>query len=286
MGTDPQSEGHLLRHAKWLWRSLTSNFSFLNIHQRLNRQSWCHLLHLKLMLCILHFEVILAILSWKSGWTFWYRNHQKFWLASTCFRHRLFGICQGSAVDNQAGIRDGGWSHHKVHPTWKRSGTPISICILFQMHTPVAIALTCLNSLTFAHCKHVFVLVGNLQLFVHWTLLYTCFCWGNMVASTLGLALAIGCKCIRALSLCSGCRSPQLSSSTRWKQMDLLDMSEMCRKIPWINAVFRTQEQAHAEVLWAWILFWDRADIDIHKDPVAYIWRLTAWKIALPQVNA
>lgn len=111
-----------------------------------------------------------------------------------------------------------------------------------------------------------------------------------MVASTLGLALAIGCKCIRALSLCSGCLCPQLSSSTRWQQtqqMDLLDMSDISDiwKIPWTNAVFRTQEQAHAEVLWAWILFWDGADIDIHKDPVAYIWRLTARKTASSECN-
>ena len=79
-------------------------------------KSWCHLLHLKLMLCTLHFEVILAILSWKSGWTVWYRNPQRLWLASTCFS---IG-CSESARDRQLTTRQG----FKVHPTWNsRSGT-------------------------------------------------------------------------------------------------------------------------------------------------------------------
>ena len=52
---------------------------------------------------------------------------------------------------------------------------PISICILFQMHTPVAISLTCSSSLTFAHCKHVFAIVGTtfcaLDIVIHLLLL-------------------------------------------------------------------------------------------------------------------
>lgn len=56
---------------------------------------------------------------------------------------------------------------------------PISICIFFQMHTPVAISLTCSNSLTFAHCKDVFAIVG------------TTFCALDIVNYTLAFAEAI-----------------------------------------------------------------------------------------------
>ncbi len=171
------------------------------------------------------------------------------------------------------------------------------------MGTLVAITLTFSNSPTFAHCKHVFAIVGHL------TLLYTCFCWGNMVASTLGLALAIGCKCIRALSLCSGCRSPQLrctgtpalpedSLFSTWNQAAKMktDGSSVALQQIFllVYAVFRTKEQAHTEVLWAWILFWDGSDVNIHKEQVRQVvwssgihfedWLL--WKTGLRRVNA
>lgn len=144
-----------------------------------------------------------------------------------------FNMLSASVVRNQPGIgswqpgRDSGWGMTPSQGWDREERNQFQYVFCFrcthlwqfpshvQAPWPLLIANMCLQLLV--------------QLFVHLTLLYTCFCWGNMVASTLGLALAIGCKCIRVLSLCSGCRSPQLSS-TIWQQtqqLDLLDMSDI-----------------------------------------------------------
>ena len=78
-------------------------------------------------------------------------------------QHRLFGISQGSAVDNQAGIRDEEWPHHKVG-TGKK-GTNFNMYFVSDAHT-------CGN------CPHMFKLpdLSSLQTCV-------CNCWYNFLGT-------------------------------------------------------------------------------------------------------
>lgn len=117
MGTDPQSEGRLLRHAKWLWRSLTSNFSFLiNIHQEL-KQNPDAIFSIS-NLCFAH-----SILRWF--WRFSAGNQvgrfdTEIIRSFGSLQHAFSIGCSESARDRQLTTRQG----FKVHPTWNsRSGT-------------------------------------------------------------------------------------------------------------------------------------------------------------------